>query len=283
MVKDWAKGKPVFLILVTIGWVLMHVFAHFTHPVAGVPNAFMEDLYYLGMKIPILLVIVLWVDGRMDKAGKRTKLLFRDLLGFLNNKRFWDILFWGILAAVFIFTMWTQVLGHYIGYRGTITSLGLVVLLAIWLMRKFSSLGVWQSAFIGMAGTGFALGGWEMVYQIAGYNLIWGSWTPVANHLGVLREQLIYALPFLIICLIYRIKPTILSGIGFAILCLAWGIWIWGLDFWPVLRFEGADHTIVLNTPINWLAYYLIRIGQVGFIIGAYGFSIKDSKRIERI
>ncbi|GAH85910.1 unnamed protein product, partial [marine sediment metagenome] len=56
--------------------------------------------------------------------------------------------------------------------------------------------GIWQAAFISMLGAGFFIGGMEIPYQVAGYTLRWNEWFESQNFLIVIREQLMFAIPF---------------------------------------------------------------------------------------
>lgn len=240
---------------ITIAWMGMMAFAPFIHPIEGARTVWSEFLYYLGLFIPFILLIILFIN----------QLGAINMPQWVNSRKLWLAMFYTALGLVLGFIIWTQILGHYVSIRGSAPSLGLGIVVAIYLMLKFQDIGTWQSAFLGLLGAAFFAGGLEIPYQILCYALIWGHWTSWQYQCKIIVEQLMLSVPFILALLLYKIKPTKWTIFALSAFIAIILVWVYYFDFWSIVVFVGPERIEKLNTPINWAAYEMNKLYCIAF------------------
>lgn len=273
-----SKTNRILVVLFAL-WAVMHTFAHFIHPIEGTANYITELLYKTSVYAPSIMLLALVADH----YGKQNRKVFpKFIMRWLNSYRLWMILYTVGLIAVSLFIIWTQILGHYICYRGLITPLGMLIIVAMFMLHNFKDkIGVWQAACVGMMSVGFVIGGWELPYQALSYSLRVAGWSnPLAtqeNFIIIMTEQLRYVVPLLIVCPVLGLRPTKWTVVCFGLFALLWSVWYLVFDFWSVVIWSNERQELLLNTPIRWGVYHIVKAGQVFFILGVASLKLRPA------
>ena len=254
-------------------WMTVSLYPYFKHLVGAQESTLSHILYGIALVVPLVSMLIL-ID--IHRKGEHAK-------GWLNSPIMWNGLFLAAQLVVLAFLIHTQVLGNFIAMRGTSMSAGLALSIGMYLMNHLDLGSQFENGLLGFLGVTFFMGALEIPYQIAGYALLWGDWVTWGNMSVVFIEQAMLAVPFMVIMVTYNIRPTKISYAGLIAWAAAFAVWLWVFDFWhistwiiqyePTLKVE-----TVLNTPINWPAYFMNKVYCVTFAIIVIGMRRRPQK-----
>lgn len=246
---NWNKIVPVTLVF----WMIIELapFVHQLGEQSGQKEWIVSQLFYVvGMFLPVFLLLAILKNQKTPQ--------------WMKSQSLWLAIFYSILAAIFGFIIWSQLLGHYARMRGSAPTFGLVIAAGLYIMYRFRAIGFPQSAFLGMMAAAFVTGGKEIPYQVVGYFLLWSSYFSWTGTLGLSITMTCVALPFVIALYYYNIKPTKLTLYSLIAYIIAMLIWIIPFHYWSIIKYISPEYAI-LNTPINWAGYTAGKVASVAF------------------
>lgn len=257
-------------------WMAVNLYPYFTHDV-GMESMWSLILYIMAVDLPMILLAILIFT-------QRGKLNLSKWFPWLESQKFWIGLFLSVQVMFLMIIIYTRLLGNYMPMRGAPWTAGLALSLGMYLMLQYRTGSILTNGIMGLLSTAFFMGSLEIPYQIVGKLISWTWVTPGVLFL-ILLEQVLLILPFCVGMRLYKIQPTLLTWLGLIAWATILAIWVGVYDYWSI-GIWSPDKPGVLNTPINWGAYFMNKLYVVAFAVFTLGFLPKgryQNKVIEQL
>jgi len=241
---DEIKKEPIYVAAVV--WTCAVCFVP-VHHVFGAEGLHVYTT--IGIYIPTLLLLLLRINPQMPHI--------------IRTEKFWRSCFAAMLAVALTSVVYAQVTERCLIRESAVLTLGLVVILAALMMKKHAHIGVWQASVLGLLSAAFLASTNEIIYQVCRYFFAHQEWSSLTDVVLVVKRQIILLVPFVIACLMYKLKPTKWTWGCLGVYVTLMLIWIFPCHFWSIQAYVG--HTEVLNTPINWPVYQMVKSTKVVF------------------
>lgn len=239
-------GKVVYGNL--IFWILYRAFYPSTH--IDTTQTFIQiapyDLLHYLFYIPVMAFFYLLIYKMASPKG-RTAFVWK----LFNHNVFMCL---GGLAtiAILILTIYSEV-SVPIAAHGSIAAWGLLLSIVLAFAYKFKYLSSPVSILMGIMAAFFVIGFFEAPYHVIRYYIHPYQANTFDNMLAIVFRQMFYLTPFVISCLIWKVRITKVSLYLFGAYVMMWLIWIFPGHFWTIYTTHNGYQE--LNLPVNWPIY----------------------------